>query len=397
MAPAWVTVPSVPSHGLHSSNRARSVPALGRNGSMRARQHGRAGAAPLSQILNPTPDLGLEDLQSHCASAEPWMLSPGLAGSSQEKSSSQSAVDELSRTTSSSTEVHDAAKVPYWNHPSKHSEDAYQIATILASMSQSSGSGSPEVGPTPSSDTQPTNEDAREQSQEAHLLQLTKSVSSPDLRENPTLSAPKRRTKLPDGKTDSSKADDQSSPATEVRHKAAHSSRVPKIYKTLSPNLDARTHVIIGYFPQVATPPNKVGPPPSPMIDAEGRLMSRDAKKSSTSNSSSSKSNSNEYQRSPSWNYLVYGMLARSPAQAMTLSELFSAIITWCPNKAHRINPGDDSSLRHALTTCDKFVNVPMPKLDALGRKSDRGQGLWRIRWENEVVKNKSKVGSDQK
>ncbi|KAH8812648.1 hypothetical protein F5884DRAFT_314438 [Xylogone sp. PMI_703] len=354
----------------------------------------RRGVAPLSQILNPAPDLEPRDRLARSAVPEPdrspssstdnYYFASILTSMSYESSSGSQGTSITSTTMSGSFSGQGRAAV---RTPTMitdpHGEEAQSLHTWHSLASQ--------YGGFPACSGYHSASEGKQREDYKTATQPINSPNSPASQEQaaePQLLPPKKRTRLPDGKCEDNKESALTS-ATEVRQSGASSSRVPRVYATPAPGLDAKVHVIVGYFPQATAPPNKVGPPPPPALDSEGRLVSRDEKRGKSGSSKGATSPDN--QRSPSWNYLIYGMLARSPTHEMTLSELFSSIVAWCPSKAHRTNPGDDSSLRHALTTCNKFVNVPMPRTyGTTGRQGDGGKGLWRLRGENEVVENRT-------
>ncbi|RFU33697.1 hypothetical protein B7463_g2613, partial [Scytalidium lignicola] len=390
MPPDGATPPVVPSPRSDTQSVNQSTPTLNRNDSPDVQRHGRTGAAPLSQILNPAADPDPVSERSRFTLPEPWMVTSPF---DRDRSNRERVTPE------SSFRHHDSPRVldfltpqSRWSH-SSGSEDTFHVASILTSMSQGSSSQTPDdsagIGAKIGHDTS--------------ALESTISVKPPSLQEQfkaSKLLAPKTRTKLPDKTMDDGESSTStSSSVREIHHNEYKSPRVPKIYSGPSPDLDARKHVILGYFPQVDAPPNKVSPPPPPALDSEGRLVSRETRKGSSSSSVTTTSTTStttttstteetsprEAPRSPSWNYLIYGMLARSPTQEMTLSELFHSIIAWCPGKTHRTHPNDDGSLRHALTTCSKFVNI-LPRVDTTtGKQTDGGRGLWRIRWVDET------------
>ncbi|RFU25444.1 hypothetical protein B7463_g10898, partial [Scytalidium lignicola] len=266
-----------------------------------------------------------------------------------------------------------------WEHPIDPSKDTLEVASILISMSQDSSSQILDIGMNTSFNNEKSSmplkttiglNEAHQSLKEIHDFNLPQlhSISEDKhavCRES-TLHSP-----IPINPSSLLKPINQSPPL------------LPRRIKFPDEKIDDGTALLFSVG-EVDTPQNKVRPPPPLGLDSEGRLVSKETSKSHTEEVVW------ENQRSPSWNYLIYGMLVRSPTQEMTLNELFSSIIAWCPNKKHRNKPRDDGSLQHALTTCNKFVNITIPRDDiTTGKQTDGRKGLWRIRNVNEVAQSK--------
>lgn len=132
---------------------------------------------------------------------------------------------------------------------------------------------------------------------------------------------PRRKARQP--KPSPSKISQSSADESEEKKKKTHPPNTLPVYPHGTPCVNANTHLIMGDY-LTRNVPGKV---PSPPL---------------------------RQKRKPSYRWLVYAVLARSPTGAMVLNDLFETIKEWVPNICDG-SERSNNTLRHALVFSKEF------------------------------------------